>query len=221
MRGPRTIPPICGHDAFGLPWFGCYNAPDRGRGFRMIEGAIWHGASRRRGWRSAACALAAATALAGCASDRRPVRRLEPGARGLLRGRRAPAASGAPASASTTPPASSSPSFTSRVKSFFSGSSSNPLHADDERLCRIRSAPTVESSARAASTYAVNTPGVEASAAYAALPGKLHPDGARVHRARHKRNHQGRRRGPYRGRSGRQQRANRHSAALRAGARGP
>jgi hypothetical protein len=68
-------------------------------------------ASRRRCWRTAACALEGATALAGCSWG------------GLTRG--GPGSSAAPAAPPPTPAADSS--FTGRVKSFFTGSSGSSL----------------------------------------------------------------------------------------------
>lgn len=145
MRGSRTIRTRAGN-AFGPPRFGCYNASGRGRRIGMIEGANrW--ALLRRGWRVAACALAAAAALAGCSSTPTP----------------SPTAT-AGASASVVPPpaSSSSPSFTSRVKSLFSGDSATLATPQTAAATQI-DCPPVEQRLGAA-TYAVNAPGSEGSA---------------------------------------------------------
>jgi len=122
----------------------------------MIKVETWRGASRRRGWRIAACGLAAA--LAGCSSF------------GGLGGGSTPApapsaSSAAPPSSAAAPPASSGSSFTSRVKSFFAGdsatlpTSSKPGAPPPAEI----DCPNVEYR-QGAATLAVNAPGTENSA---------------------------------------------------------
>jgi hypothetical protein len=107
----------------------------------MIESAIWRMARGCRGWRFAACAVAAA--VAGCSSTATP-----------------PPAATAGASASVAP--APSPSFTSRVKSLFSGDSSTLSSPQTAASAQIE-CPSVEQRLGAA-TYSVNAQGSEGSA---------------------------------------------------------
>jgi hypothetical protein len=113
----------------------------------MIELATWCGAVGRREWRIAAWALAAAIGLAGCTSF------------GSF-GDSAPA----PAASSGAPPApSSDTSFTSRVKSFFSGASPQLANNPNQPPTPDFACPGVEQR-QGAATLAVNAPGAENSA---------------------------------------------------------
>jgi len=122
----------------------------------MKQVETWHAVSWLRGWRIAACGLAAATALAGCASL------------GLGGGDSAPAPSAESAPPSSQP-ASSNASFTTRVKSFFAGdsgtlvASSKPAAAGGAPAAPQIDCPPVQYRLGAA-TLSVNAPGVENSA---------------------------------------------------------
>jgi len=121
----------------------------------MKQVETWHAASRLRGWRIAACGLAAATALAGCASL------------GLGGSDPAPA----PTAESTPPssqPASSNSSFTTRVKSFFAGDSGTLVASSKPAAGGAPAAPQIDCPPvqyrLGAATLSVNAPGVETSA---------------------------------------------------------
>jgi len=122
----------------------------------MNKVETWRAGSRLRGWRIAACGLAAATALPGCASL------------GLGGGDSAPAPSASSAPPSS-PPASSNSSFTTRVKSFFAGdsgtlvASSKSTAAGGAPSSAEIDCPPVQYRLGAA-TLAVNAAGVENSA---------------------------------------------------------
>jgi hypothetical protein len=111
----------------------------------MVDVKTWRGASRRRGWQTAAWALASATALAGCS----PI--------GSVSGGGSP-----PAPAVAAPPAApSDSSFTGRVKSYFFGPSGGSLAAAP--AAPDINCPSVEYR-QGATTLSVNSSNAENSA---------------------------------------------------------
>jgi hypothetical protein len=122
----------------------------------MCHAEALRNGSRNRGWRQAAGAAAVAATLAGCSSF------------GSLTGENSPPPP-APASTGSTAPASSNASFTSRVKSLFSGDSGNLNSAAPQAAAGAAATaadincPSVEYR-QGAATMAVNSPGSENAA---------------------------------------------------------
>ncbi len=163
MRGSRTIRRICAadrrtHDAFGPPWFGCYNENAFGRGQTMILVALRHSAAPHHAARTTSCVVALAAVLSGCTSI------------GSLTGSSAsaPAPTTTAAAPPSAPPASSSSSsFTSRVKNFFTGDSGTTLAAAPAAP-GVAPSPDINCPAvdyrQGAATLSVNAPNTENSA---------------------------------------------------------
>src|SRR5579862_5042935 len=114
----------------------------------------WRIGSRRLAWRQAAGAAAIVATLTGCSS----LTSLTGGG-----STPAPTASTAPppTASATLPPASSNASFTSRVKSFFSGDSSNVTTAAAQTTPGAPAAPPIDCPGvdyrQGAATLAVNS----------------------------------------------------------------
>jgi len=123
----------------------------------------WRIGSRRLAWRQAAGAAAIVATLTGCSS-------LTSLTGGGSTPPPAPTAATAPppTASATLPPASSNASFTSRVKSFFSGDSSNVTTAAAQTTPGVPAAPAIECPGvdyrQGAATLAVNSPGSENAA---------------------------------------------------------